>query len=202
MSFRVTGKNVDVGTALQGYISERLSDNVEKYFNGSASGHVTIAKEGKSFRSDCIIHLSSGMDLQAHGESPDPYISFDLAADRLEKRLRRYTRRLKEHHRKRSGPISGRDVSSFIIAPDAGETDEPEDLNPAIIAESTAQVRDLSVGEAVMQLDLRDDAFLFFRNVSHGGLNVVYRRVDGNFGWIDPGVILEGDSVKTGNGQD
>ncbi len=186
MAFQVTGKNVDVGEALQSYIVNRLGDDIAKYFGGEASGHVTLSREGKAFRTDCTIHLSSGISLQTRGQSKDAYASFDRAGDKLEKRLRRYMRRLKEHHHRQSAPVASEDVQSYVLAP--GEDDDAAEtaLNPVIVAETKAKIRELTVGEAVMQLDLSDDVFLFFRNVGHNGLNVVYRRSDGNFGWIDP----------------
>lgn len=187
MQVQISGKSVDVGESLRGHITERLEQNVAKYFDGDADGHVTLMREGNDFRVECVVHLSSGIVLQAKGQANDAYASFDKAADRLEKRLRRYKRRLKDYHAKAGNRPPVLDASSYVIATGDDETPEPEDLSPAIIAETTTRIQQLSVGEAVMQLDVSEAPFLFFKNVSHGGLNVVYRRDDGNLGWIDPG---------------
>lgn len=186
MHIQVSGKSVDVGVSLREHIVARLEDDVAKYFDGTARGHVTLMREGPLFRSDCSLHLSTGMTLQAHGQAADAYASFDIAAERMEKRLRRYKRRLKDHHVKRGGPVPSSAATSYVIASGADDGPEPEELAPAIIAEGTAQVAELTVGEAVMQLDFSDQPFVFFVNAAHGELNVVFRRDDGNIGWIDP----------------
>lgn len=188
MQVQISGKSVDVGDALRAHINERLELNVTKYFDGTAEGHVTVMREGADFRVECVVHLSSGIMLQSKGQSGDAYAGFDMAAERLEKRLRRYKRRLKDYHSRHKNKRSGLDAPSFVIATSDEEEPETEDLNPAIIAENTTRVEELTVGDAVMRMDVSDAPFLFFKNASHGGLNVVYRRDDGNFGWIDPGV--------------
>jgi len=191
MQVQISGKSVNVGDSLRSHIDDRLEQTVGKYFDGDADGHVTLMREGNDFRVECVVHLSSGIVLQAKGQANEAYASFDQAADRLEKRLRRYKRRLKDYHAKASHRLPELDASSYVIATEDDEAPEPADLSPAIIAESTTRIQHLSVGEAVMQLDVSEAPFLFFKNVSHGGLNVVYRRDDGNLGWIDPG--LSGD---------
>ncbi len=186
MQVQISGKSVDVGDSLRGQISDRMEHSLVKYFDGTAEGHVTLMREGPEFRVECIVHLSSGITLRSKGQAVDAYSSFDMAAERLEKRLRRYKRRLKDYHARNSGPASTYDASSYVIAAEDDNEPEPNDLNPAIIAEDTTRIQELSVGEAVMQLDIADAPFLFFRNAGHGGLNIVYRREDGNLGWIDP----------------
>jgi ribosomal subunit interface protein len=189
MQLQITGKNIEIGDVLKTHIAGRLSLDVERYFDGTARGVVTVMREGHDFRTDCSIHLSSGMLLQSKGLSADAYASFDAAADRLEKRLRRYKRRLKDHHARMQQPASGLEALDYVIdmAPAKhGEDTEAGDEAPPIIAENTTQIQEFTVSEAVMQLDLTEAPFLFFRNASHGGLNVVYRREDGNLGWIDP----------------
>ncbi|MGI9414869.1 MAG: ribosome hibernation-promoting factor, HPF/YfiA family [Hyphomicrobiales bacterium] len=187
MKIQISGKNVDIGEALRSQIESRLVDDVAKYFDGTVTGHVTVAKDGGSFRADCTLHLSTGITLQSHGRSGEAYACFDQAAERLEKRLRRYKRRLKDHHAKRAEPVQEIEASSYVIAATGDGETEPHDPNPPVIAEDTAQVQELTVGEAVMKLDISDTAFLFFKNAGHGGLNLVYRREDGNIGWLDPG---------------
>jgi ribosomal subunit interface protein len=184
MTIQVTGKNLDVGEALRNYVQERIAQSVEKYIGREPSGHVRIEKEHGDFRTKCTIHLWQGMSLEAHGSASDAYQSADRACERLEKRVRRYTRRLKRHGgeppRKRIPAVD------YVIQAAGDEQEEREDDNPVIIAEAEAPVHEMAVSDAVMQMDLTDRPFLVFRNASHGGINVVYRRDDGNIGWIDP----------------
>lgn len=187
MHLQITGKNIDVGDALRGHIEQRVEGDVAKYFSGAVDGHVTVMKESSEFRSECSLHLSTGLKLQTEGRADDAYGAFDKAAERLEKRLRRYKRRLKDHHArasKRQAPVF--DAPAYVIAQEDPDAGEPEELNPVTIAESMERIPDLSVGDAVMQLDISDAPVVVFRNAGHGGLNVVYRRKDGNIGWIDP----------------
>ncbi len=187
MHLQVTGKNIDVGDALRGHIEQRVEGDAAKYFSGTVDGHVTVMKESSEFRCECNLHLSSGLTLQTEGRADDAYGAFDKAAERLEKRLRRYKRRLKDHHARagsRKAPVF--DAPAYVIAQEASGSEEPEDLSPPIIAESMERIPDLSVGDAVMQLDISDAPIVVFRNAGHGGLNVVYRRNDGNIGWVDP----------------
>jgi ribosomal subunit interface protein len=189
MAIQVTGKNLDLGTALRGYVVERLDKAFERYGSEGLSGHVVVEKEGAEFSTSCNIHLRSGLSLQANGRDNDPYPSVDEAMDRLEKRLRRYKRRLKSQHHGRDDATDVSAVDYVIRHSEEDEVDDTE-LAPAIIAETQTAVRKLSVGDAVMEMDLADKAFLFFKNASNDRLNVVYRRSDGNIGWIDPDGIL------------
>lgn len=188
MSLRVSGKNIDIGEALRTHIADRLNAAAAKYFDGGISGHVTIAPEGSGFRADCSLHLSSGIILQADGRAHEPYASFDQAADRIEKRLRRYKSRLKNHHGDHGAgheTANGEMAASYVVeAPDQDE-DAPKEFAPAIVAESTARLRRLSVSAAVLDLDLTGAPVVVFRHVDTGRLNVVYRRGDDHIGWID-----------------
>ena len=186
MDIQISGKNVDIGTALRDQIEQRLNGDVAKYFDGTVNGHVTLAKDGGEFKADCAVHLSTGIMLQSQGRSADAYACFEQAAERLEKRLRRYKRRLKDHHIRRSEPVPAIDASDYVIAASGETDDELADPNPTIIAEDTTRVQELTVGEAVMKLDISDAAFVIFKNAGHGGINLVYRREDGNIGWLDP----------------
>jgi len=185
MQLQITGKNLDVGDALRTHITDRLTQNVGRYFDDRARGIVVLTREGSELKSDCSIQLGSGMTLQATALAGDAYSCFDTAADRLEKRLRRYKRRLKDHHNRAPSAAASIEAARYVIGISEEET-EPKDLNPPIIAEDTTHIRQLTVGEAVMQLDISEAPFVFFKNASHGGLNVVYRRDDGNLGWVDP----------------
>lgn len=183
MSLRVSGKNLDLGEALRGQVQDRITDAMEKYFGGGFSGHVTVAKDGSGFRTECSLHLDSGIVLQAAGAAPDAYASFDQACGRIETRLRRYKQRLKDHH-----PEGDADSAPYVVfeSPDDDVNLEDEGWSPVIVAETTTALRRMTVGFAVMELDLTGAPVVVFRHAVHGRVNMVYRRADGNVGWIDP----------------
>jgi ribosomal subunit interface protein len=186
MSFRVSGKNLDLGEALRERVSARITEAVSKYFDGGYSGHVTLAKDGFGFRTECAVHLDSKITLHTEGMAPDAYASADQAALRIEKRLRRYHRRLKEHRHERSEGDSRSAATYVIEAPQSDDDADIDAFTPVIIAESTTTLKRLSVSEAVTELDMTGVPVLVFRHAAHDGINVVYRRPDGHFGWIDP----------------
>jgi ribosomal subunit interface protein len=187
MSFRVSGKNLDVGDALRERVLARVAEAMGKYFDGGYSGHVTLAREGFGFRTECAIHLDSKITLEAEGMAADAYASADQAAVRIEKRLRRYHRRLKDHRPERVDGYGSDDVASYVIAAPEEESEvDFDDFTPVIIAESTTALKRLSVSDAVSELDMTGAPVVVFRHAAHGGINVVYRRGDGHFGWIDP----------------
>jgi ribosomal subunit interface protein len=190
MPFRVSGKNMDIGDALRERMNSRIADALSKYFHSDYSGHVTVARDGFGYRTECTIHLPSGITLEAEALAADAYASADQAAERIEKRLRRYKRRLKSRqaaHENGGGAAAQQlEAASYVIAaPDADE-DEAHEFTPVIIAESTQALRRLPVSEAVLELDLTGAAAMVFRHAGHGRVNVVYRRSDGHIGWIDP----------------
>ncbi len=196
MTVRVSGKHMDVGEAFRSRIENRLAQFVAKYYDGNYSGTVVMSKDGPRYSADCTIHLDTGVVFQAAGAAHDPEPAFEDASDRIEKRLRRYKRRLKDHHAGHNG--QSRDVSySVITAPaaaagaadDDDEVEIPEDFAPAIIAETSLTVGTMSVAGAVMELDRRDGPLFVFRNAGNGQVNIVYRRNDGNFGWVDPSAV-------------
>jgi len=186
MQIKVTGKNLDVGDALREHIESRLQQIQQKYFEGSVHAHVTVEKQRVGFHTDCALHLSTGLVLQAEGTGAEAHPSFDQAASHLEKQLRRYKQRLRDHHRSRREPVRQIAAQSYVIPAASDSAEEPEGNHPVIVAETGVQLPELSVGEAVMQLDISTRPFLLFRNGGHGGLNLVYRRPDGNIGWVDP----------------
>ena len=193
MSFRISGQNLDIGEALRERISERIAEAMDKYFDGGYSGHVTLARDGFGFRTECAIHLDSKITLHAEGMAPDAYASADQAALRIEKRLRRYHRRLKDHRPERDRQSS--DAASYVIAAPEHENElEVDAFTPVIIAESTTKLKQLSVSDAVTELDMTGTPVLVFKHAAHGGINVVYRRADGHFGWIDPSVVGPADA--------
>lgn len=188
MSVRVSGKHMEIGESFRTRIEDQVSGAVQKYFDGGFSSHVIVEKSGSRFQADCKIHLDTGVVLHATGEAQDPQPAFDAAAERLEKRLRRYKRRLKDHHA-HSQP-SHAELAYAVVGSGDDEADEvPDDYAPAIIAESTKQLVTMSVANAVMALDMTDERILMFRNAGNDALNVVYRRNDGNIGWIDAGGV-------------
>jgi ribosomal subunit interface protein len=199
MTFRVSGKNLDVGDALRERISDRIAETVGKYFDGGYSGHLTLARDGFGFRTECAIHLDSKITLHADGMAPDAYASADQAASRIEGRLRRYHRRLKDHRPERNEMRAANwaavDAASYVIAAPEQEDDADIDaFTPVIIAESTTTLKQLSVSDAVTELDLTGAPVLVFRHAAHGGVNIVYRRADGHFGWIDPPPLAAADA--------
>lgn len=186
MQIKVTGKNLDIGTALRAHVEDRLNQLKQKYFEGTVHAHVTVEKQRIGFHTDCALHLATGLVLQSEGQAGEAHPSFDDAAAHLEKQLRRYKRRLKDHHKSRREPVRMMEAASYVISPAPEEEAETAGLNPVVIAETGITVPELSVGEAVMQLDISSGPFVLFRNGGHGGLNIVYRRPDGNIGWVDP----------------
>jgi ribosomal subunit interface protein len=186
MPFRVSGKNLDIGGALRERISARIVEALSKYFDGGYSGHVTVEKEGFGFRTECAIHLDSGITLHTEANAADAYASADQSALRIEKRLRRYKRRLKDHHTARTNGAAI-DAPSYVIeAPSHDSDDEVTEFSPVIIAEATTLLKQLSVSEAVMELDMTGAPVVVFRHATDGRVNLVYRRPDGNVGWVDP----------------
>ncbi len=186
MPFRVSGKNIDIGDALRQRVEARISEALGKYFDGGYSGHVTVAKEGFGFRTECALHLDSGITLEAEATAADAYASADHAAVRIEKRLRRYKRRLKDRPAPRRDNAEVTAPSYVIAAPDPDASEEVTEFHPVIIAESTTPLRHLSVSDAVMELDMTGAAVVVFRHAGHGRINIVYRRPDGHIGWVDP----------------
>ena len=189
MDIQVSGKNMDLGDALQQHVSERLADGVRKYFDHGAEAAVTFSKERHLVGCDLTAHLSSGVFLAAHGEGGDAYSAFEESLEKLEKRVRRYKRRLKNHHANGKDPLPAESASYYLLEPLQSESDDDdvsEDPTPIVVAESETVLREMTVGAAVMQLDLSDQSTVVFKNAAHGRLNVVYKRRDGNVGWIDP----------------
>lgn len=193
MQVQITGKNLNVGSALTSHVEQRLQQIAERFFEGTMNAHVTLEKQRSAFVTECTLRLRTGLTLQAHGSAAEAMPSFEEAASHLEKQLRRYKNRLKDHHKSRVEPVASFEAQSFVIAaPDAEQDQEAADLNPVVIAETAASIPELSVGEAVMQLDISTIPFVLFKNARDGGINVVYRRHDGNIGWLDAGAQNSG----------
>ena len=202
MPLRVSGKIISIGEALRSRVSERTEEVVRKYFDGNYSGHITLSKDGFGFRTDCALHLDSGITLEADSNSADAYASADQALLMIEKRLRRYKSRLKDRSSRKAHAASAAlaeidgaalDALSYVIeAPASDAEGEMDGYNAVIIAEATTSLRRLSVSEAVMELDLTGAACVVFQHGSSGRVNVIYRRADGNVGWIDPPAVNSG----------
>jgi ribosomal subunit interface protein len=187
MALQITGKNLDIGEALRTYVENRIDNMLDKYAGQSPSGHIRIEKTKGSFLTGCTIQLQSGLYLESHGEAQDAYASADQSLERLEKRLRRYKRRIKKRHGPTQIKPSDTPAPYYVIQQSDEEENAIDDDNPVVVAEMQTPIRELSVSDAVMQLDLAEKPLLVFKNASHGRINVVYRRDDGNIGWIDPG---------------
>lgn len=187
MTLRVSGKNMDVGDALRGKAEEQLATVVGKYFDGGYDGHLTLTRDGIGFRADCVVHLDSGATLQASAQAGDATSAFEVMALNIEKRLRRYNRKLKQHRKGSNGSAADGLTAQYTVFGVADDVEEyDEDYAPPVIAETSKSLRQMSVEEAVMELDFSGQQVVMFRHAGHGGLNVVYRRADGNIGWIDP----------------
>lgn len=185
MEITVKGKKMDVGEALSSHVEENLGTVVTKYFDKAIDATVTFSKSNHGFRADISVHPGRGLLVQGAGEGADAHVAFDDSVTRIEKQLRRYKRRLRDHHKARPDEkiIA---AQRYVLAPETEGEEVPEEAHPAIVAEMPTAVATLSVSEAVMRMDLADVSAMMFRNSAHGGLNVVYRRSDGNIGWIDP----------------
>jgi ribosomal subunit interface protein len=188
MQVTVTGKQMDVGDSLRGHAEAATAAIADKYFGKAIEAHVVFCRERHLFLSDILLRGGRGLSVQCHGEAADAYAAFDDAAARLEKQLRRYKRRLRNHHKYSKPAVEAvlEEATDYVLAPEAEEPAEGNDGQPLVIAEMRTAIPQLSVSEAVMRLDLADLSVLLFRNSAHGTLNLVYRRRDGNVGWIDP----------------
>jgi ribosomal subunit interface protein len=203
MQVQVTGKQVDVGEALRARVADELSNSIGKFFDRGGGADVVVSREGHAFKVDCAVTLASGQQLTTHGLGGDAYMAVGAAVAKMEKRIRRYNRRLKDHHHQALAKQQ-ETAAYFVLQPTDFEEDEEEvDLDgeaagafpePMVIAETETPLRTMTVSMAVMQLDLTEAQAIVFRNAAHDGLSVVYRRADGNIGWIDP--------ERTKNGSD
>ncbi len=187
MHITVAGKQIDVGDALRLHAEAALEDIADKYFGNAIEAHVVFSREAHLIRCDLQVHVGRGILVRSEDEAGDPYIAFDGAAERIGKRLRRYKRRLRDHGRAEAQKDEpGR--TYVLQAEDEEPAAEDAEPQPVVVAEMDTPIPRLSVSEAVMRLDLADLPALLFHNSARGTLNVVYRRRDGNIGWIDPGL--------------
>jgi len=189
MQVSVSGKHIDVGDALRGHVEDRMTSGVAKYFERALEAQVQFSKARHLYRSGISVHAQRGVSVQAHAEADDIYAAFDSAADRIEKRLRRYKRRLNDHHAKRASSKEAELIArQAVFAAEGDEAPEPAEGadSPVIVAETTTAIHSMTVAEAVMRLELAELSLLMFRHSGSERLNVVYKRDDGNIGWLDP----------------
>jgi ribosomal subunit interface protein len=188
MHIQVQGKQVEVGTALTEHVTRHLTASVQKYFDRPVNAIVTFSRDAHGFRCDAYIHLPTGMTAAARGRAGDCYSAFEQGAERIEKQLRRHKRRLRDHHHARRKPIEAGEAKEYVLgaADSAEDAAEPGSPQPLIVAEMTKSIQLLSVGQAVSQMEQANRPFLMFRNEANGRFNVVFRREDGNVGWVDP----------------
>lgn len=186
MDIRISGHQVETGAALQEHASSRLGDIVEKYFDRAISSHVTFGKApGGAFTCDIVTHVMQGLILKAQGHAHDAHQALDNAASKIEKQLRRYKRRLTDHHERAQHARAEEEAAYTIFAAEESEDEVFADA-PPVIAETSVDIPESSVADAVMMLDLRDTNALFFKNAGTGRHNMVYRRADGSIGWVEP----------------
>jgi len=187
MRYQISGKQIDIGAALQTHVQTELDDILSKYAGRPTEAYVVFSKSGHEYVCESVVHLSTGLNAQATGKATEIYAAFDASCAKMDKQLRRYKRRLKDHHKERSQPVELSDAGSYILeSRDESDEVEQDSVNPMIVAEMETKIPSLSVGEAVMQMEIASAPVLVFRNEKHNGVNVVYRRDDGNIGWIDP----------------
>ena len=187
MRYTISGKNMDVGDALTSHVKTELGETIDKYSQRPTDATVTFSRDAHQFTCDGVVHLSTGLTVQAKGAATEVYAAFEACREKMDKQLRRYKRRLKDHHKEREQPVEFGQAGMYVLAADEDEWETHDaGLQPIIIAEMETRVPTLSVGDAVMQMELAGTPLLVFRNEKHGGVNVVHRRDDGNVGWIDP----------------
>ena len=192
MQITVSGKQVELSDALQDRVSMHLKTIAGKYFDHAMEAHVTFSRARSFFTCDINMHAGRGLQLRGEGEAADANAAFDDAAEHIAKRLRRYRRRVNDHHRDLAHRARPEAARQYVLRGEANGTDtvpEARTMDEAfatVVAETHTEIVSLSVGEAVMRMDLADQTAMMFRNSASGVLNVVYRRTDGHIGWIDP----------------
>jgi len=187
MRYQISGKQIDIGEALQSHVKSELGETVDKYMQRPTDATVVFSRNAHEYICEATVHLSTGLTASASGRATEVYAAFEACREKMDKQLRRHKRRLKDHHKERSEPVEFDAADLYVLASDEDDaTAEGESLTPVIVAEMETRVPTISVGEAVMQMELASKPLLVFRNEKHGGVNVVYRRDDGHVGWIDP----------------
>ncbi|SMY07099.1 ribosome hibernation-promoting factor, HPF/YfiA family [Flavimaricola marinus] len=187
MRYQISGKQIDIGEALQTHVRTELDAMLSKYAGRPTEANVVFSKSAHEFVCETVVHLSTGLNASATGKATEIYAALDASCEKMDKQLRRYKRRLKDHHKARPNPVELLEAGSYILAASEDEEDSATTPDsPVIVAELQTKIPSLSVGEAVMQMELAHAPVLVFRNEKTNGINVVYRRDDGNIGWVDP----------------
>lgn len=186
MDVRVADHQVETGDSIKEHAIQRIEEITEKYYSRAVGADVTFGKGPyDDYTCDIVAPVGQGVVLKASHRAQTAQIAFECAADKIEKQLRRYTRRLKEHKAAPEvEPAFEANAAYRIFAGSSGEEEAPD--NPAIVAETRVDIPKANVADAVMMLDLRNTTALMFRNTTTGELNMVYRRDDGNIGWVEP----------------
>lgn len=198
MQVTVKGKQLDVGDALRTHVKDQLASMVGKYFGNPMEATVILSKDAHLYKADIQVHVGRGILLQSNAEATEPYPAFDDAAEKVAKRLRRYKRRLKDHHERTTlNQLPVQPARKYILEAEIDRDDHEDHVDDVpvaeanghqgiVVAEMETAIEMLTVSEAVMRMDLAEMPAMMFRNRAHGGLNMIYRRPDGNFGWVDP----------------
>ncbi len=187
MDIRVSGHQVETGEALQGHVETRLSGIASKYFSKALSAHGTFGRgPHERFTSDIVMHVMQGLVLKGRGEAQTAHVAFDQAAERIEKQLRRYMRRLQDHHSQSAHALKAEEAAYTVFDSGDAEADAPLPDAPVIVAEMSVDIPESTVSDAVMLMDLRNTPALLFKNTGTGRHNMVYRREDGTIGWVEP----------------
>jgi ribosomal subunit interface protein len=185
MDIDIKGKQLDIGEALRLHIEDRVRHIAEKYFSEPLDASITMSRDGNDFRSDVVVHIGRGITVHGHFQAAEAYGAFDGSAEHVDKRLRRYKRRLRDHHR--NLPSEKLLAQQYVLAAENQSDPEPEvDDSPVVIAEMATEIETMTVSDAVMRMDIENVSAYMFRNAGHGRMNVVYHRNDGHIGWIDP----------------
>ena len=188
MDIRVSGHQVETGEALQGHVDKRLSAIADKYFSKALSANATFGRgPHDAFTSDIVMHVMQGLVLKGRSEAQDAHVAFDGAADRIEKQLRRYMRRLQDRHSQTAHALKQEEAAYTVFDGGGdGATEEAAPDAPVIVAEMSVDIPESTVSDAVMLMDLRNTPALLFKNTGTGRHNMVYRREDGTIGWVEP----------------
>jgi len=187
MHIQIVSKGIDVSPALRDRITGKLEEMMDKYIHREGDVHVSVSREGTGFKTVCAIHLPSGATMESKGQAQDAYGASDESLEHMEKRLRRYNRRMKDHNAENKA----QGFSMFILENPINENEDEDDMgagtsDPIVIAEKAGKIRTLTPSMAALELGLADNGVVIFKNAKHGGINVVFKRSDGNIGWIDP----------------
>lgn len=190
MQVAVRGKQFRIGDRLREHIETAVTHIAEKYFGNPLDASVTVARDGSRVRADISVHVGRRIQIRGQGQAAEPYAAFDAANEKIDKQLRRFKRRIRDHHQRDREPeaVDAQEVvfaaQDDLAAVDAG--DENDEWQPVVVAEMTTHIKTLSVEEAVMHMELAGAPVLLFHNAARDRLNIVFRRDDGNIGWIDP----------------